>query len=144
MVVCWWLCSNLWLVHMLVVSTLPIQCWWPLLESRGCYCLSTSWHSSPHHSSDWLLGLWHISDLHSPSSHPTHCPWVIDCHASIILIFLLFLSLPTFINFPSYFIALYGTHSNTMPPFGPAADFRAVLHAPIKTWYPHWTTEVGD
>ena len=27
-------------------------------------------------------------------------------------------------------IALYGTHSNSMPPFGPAADFRAVLCAP--------------
>ena len=29
-----------------------------------------------------------------------------------------FFSLPTFVNFPSHFIALYGTHTNTMPPLG--------------------------
>ena len=72
----------------------------------------------------------------TPSSHWLSCFY----HT----LFLLFLSLPTFVNFPSHFIALYGTHFNTMPPFGPAADFRAVLCAPIKTWYLHWTTEAGD
>ena len=52
-------------------------------------------------------------------------------------------SLPSLTSHP-IFIALYGTHSNTIPPFGPATDFRAVPRAPIKTWYLHWTTEAGN
>ena len=72
LVVSRWVCTHLWVVHSSSMSALPCGRHWSFLACWGSYCTRSSWYAPSHHPSDWLLCLWHFSNLYSSPSGASH------------------------------------------------------------------------